>query len=1829
MANLQAIELSDAYSAYISAFTAGEISRQSSIVIQFVTPVVEPGDVGKGLEDDSWLTFNLDVAGTTRWNDPYTLEFTPAGPLPPATAIKGVLLLDPLFQNVPDELKRFVFNVWTPPRSYEITTLPLRASGNNSLETQILEGRVISADFEDAGVVESIVSGRHMNKAVAFRWEHAEDGRTHTFFADAIQRTEAPTELMIRWDATELGVDLKGEETITVHPIQSFAFTGARALFSPERHVEITFSDPLQAGQNLDGLLRVGDHDLRLRIEGNQIFVHPASSEHTFSGNVVLHIEAGIRNVVDQRILVRLEIPLVFEEIKPAVELTGSGVIMPTSAHLPFAFRAVNLKSVDVRISKIYQANLQQFFQVNSIDHGKELHRVSKMVQDTLIDLEQARADLKQWSTYALDLNTLIQPDPGAIYRVSIGFRKSYSLYPCAAVEAGTGEAEERERSTWDPPIYEYYDEFEGDSGEPIDREDACQPAYYSTARSVSRNVLASDLGLAAKRGAGGDLHVYVTDLHTASPVAGVELEVFDFSQQSIARANSDGQGMARLKLATTPYLLIARRGEQRGYLKLQEGLSLPVSRFDIGGTHAQRGLRGFLYGERGVWRPGDDLYFTFILDDTRAALPDDHPVVFEFRNPRGQLVERIVQTESVNDFYAFRTRTAANDPTGTYTATVRVGGATFSQPVRVETIMPNRLKIDLDFGGAFLVSDASSKNAALNILWLHGAPAPNLKADVQATLTRTNTRFDRFETFVFDDPSRPYAEHNVTLFDKAVDAQGRATFPISVTANDQAPGVLRATISTKVFEPGGAFSTDQMSIPYHPYVHYVGIEPPAMRNRYGVVPRNSEYRFDIATVDREGQPAAREGVVLDLYHVGWSWWWDAQDNTTHFNTRQLSQPVARDTVTTGASGTATAVMGLERVEGGRYLLRACDPDGHCSGQFFYVAWSDRASRKDNQPPGGETLLDFSSDKETYSVGETVTLRIPSPAEGRALITLESGDGILSSHWVSTEKGTTTFQFEVTADMAPNLYAGVMLLQPHAQTANDLPIRLYGVLPIPVFDADTRLLPQIAMGDELRPEETATLTISESQGKPMTYTVAIVDEGLLDLTRFSTPNPWDYFFARQALATKTWDLYDHVLGASSMAYQALLGIGGGDEGEEGQASKVNRFTPVVGYLGPFTLKANESRTHTFDMPMYVGAVRTMVVAGQDGAFGAAETTTPVRKPVMLLGTLPRVLGPEEDVDFYLSVFAMNDAVRQVDVEITTSELLTSTASTRQTVTFTRAGEQVVAFPLKVARGTGTASVRAVARSSGEVATYAFDIEVRQSNVPEIVLIDTLLAPGASWTYQPDLVGVPGTNSGSVEVTSLPPLNLARRLTYLITYPHGCIEQTTSAVFPQLFLPDLIPLSTGRKAGVQRNIEAGINRLIHFQNTGGGLSYWPGQPEINMWGTNYAGHFMLLASKFGYSVPAEFLASWLDFQRKQANEWATNPVTNRTDLIQAYRLYLLALADVPQLGAMNRYREGRYGTNVEKWLLAAAYHLAGQPEAARDISRTLNWQLDSYVELSYTYGSTLRDKALIVHALTTMGRATEAFPLVKDISEALMARTHMSTQTTAYSLMGILGYATSYSDDFALDYQLAGEPAQSVRSEEPLYEIDLALENDTPKPLTLTNRSAGPLHVAATLRGTPPLGNETDAANRMTLAVVYKDMQGGVISPDRLAQGTDFFAEVTVGNPSAALDIREVALTQIFPSGWEIHRMRRSEAKSSAYATPTFQDVRDDRVYTYFDLPPAQNRASKPTTRTFRVLLNASYRGRFYLPAVSAEAMYDADIHARIKGRWVEVVAAEN
>jgi len=663
-------------------------------------------------------------------------------------------------------------------------------------------------------------------------------------------------------------------------------------------------------------------------------------------------------------------------------------------------------------------------------------------------------------------------------------------------------------------------------------------------------------------------------------------------------------------------------------------------------------------------------------------------------------------------------------------------------------------------------------------------------------------------------------------------------------------------------------------------------------------------------------------------------------------------------------------------------------------------------------------------------------------------------------------------------------------------------------------------------------------------------------------------------------------------------------------------SKAIRFKPVVKYFGPFTLNGG-SKEIRFTMPQYIGSVKTMVVAGNEGAYGKAEKATPVRKPLMVLATLPRVLGPEENVKLPVTLFVSEKNIQKANVTVKVSGPLSLSEASR-TVNFSGIGDQTTDFDLNVKATTGKAKVEVMASAGNYKAGDVIEIEVRNPNPPVSKMQEAVVEAGKNWAAQLTPVGITGTNLATLEVSSLPPINLGQRLAYLIQYPYGCIEQTVSSVFPQLYLANVKQLSESEKAAIQKNINAAIGRIKLFVNREGGFSYWPGGEDADSWGTTYAGHFLNEAEAKGYFVPADLLKRWKKYQRGKVSAWRRNQEYS-SELNQAYRLYTLSLSGEPDLGAMNRLRELSPLPPVAGWMLAAAYAKAGQPEAAKSIIANLATTVKPYQEMSYTYGSDLRDKAIILETLVLLGERTKAFDLLKEISASLSNDNYwMSTQTVAWCLKGVGTFAgMEQKGDMKFKYTYQGKEISAGTG---LFVAQVKLPvNDKPEAISFTNQSKGVLFVRLLSEGISARGLEESTQSNLNMAVTYADTHGNTIDPSQLEQGQELVATVTLTNPGLRGAYKNLALKQIFPSGWEINNLRLEGTEEKLNSDkPTYQDIRDDRVYTHFDLEANQR-------KTFKVLLTASYAGSFYLPAVSCEAMYDHSIYALEKGQVVTVV----
>ncbi|MFT5382847.1 MAG: hypothetical protein ACI81W_000241 [Saprospiraceae bacterium] len=1833
-------EMPTSLSAFIYAYTSGEISKAAPIKIRFTSSLVSADKIGADLETDI-ISFRPRIKGKAVWEDDRTIEFTPDDYLEAKKDFIGTVNLEKLYKNLPKDATSFEFDFKVKAQNFGVSFQGLTGIDPSDTKNQRLTGSVFTYDVAESEEVEKLLQVELSGQKPNVRWEHASDKKAHTFFIENIARGKDDEELTVKWDGSPLGVKMNKSQSFTVPGVDNFKVMSATVVQDEEQYTLIHFSDPLLQSQDFKGLVRISDYDgqLRFQVDGNQLRIYPAIR---LSGEKTVSIEAGLKNINKDKLKNKIQETLLFEAPKPALRLVGSGVILPNSEGLTFPFEAVNLNVIDVEIFKIYNNNILQFLQTNEINGGDyQLNRVGKIEvqkQIKLNDLNET-GNNNTWTRYALDLSTILQQDPNAIYQIRIGFRPDYTSYYCGAdkkddnlqmLENPFDNPEEQGNSIMDYGYYGvggYYDEFEYEH-----RDDPCFPAFYSSHNFVSRNVVASNLGIIAKSGTDGTMMFYVTDLRSTKSVAGINLEIFDYQQQSIKTIQTDGEGVAVADLeGEQPFVVVANQGSDKGYLRLMDNNSLSLSKFDVSGTEAQKGIKGFLYGERGVWRPGDSLYLNFVLEDKLDKLPNNHPISFELYDARNQLHTKFTTTDNVNNVYPLAISTKSDDPTGNWQATVKLGGAVFNKTLKIETIKPNRLKINLDFGKEELSAEDMPLNTDLQVNWLHGAPGRNLNTKIEMKLRQTNTTFPAFGSFEFDDPARKTDSEYSTLFEAEVDNDGNAKVKTDFRGNDFMPGKMKADFRTRAFENGGDFSEDNQSITYSPYKSYAGVSIPT--DRYGSkrIDIDKGGTLEFAAVNEKGEPIKNRNLSIGIYRAEWRWWWESnQSNVSMYNTSTHFNALDAARVTTNNKGTANWEVNVDGW--GYYLVRVCDEEsGHCSGDYFYSGYPWYEDNNDEQRKAAAMLM-FSTDKKKYEVGDDVEIRIPSSEGGRILVTIESGSKVLDSYWKTSEAEETKFTFRAMPEMAPTVYAHVSLLQPHSQTENDLPIRMYGVVPIHVEDPNTRLKPTLKMADVLKPEEKVKIEVSESSGQAMAYTVAVVDDGLLDLTRFKTPNPWDVFYAREALGVKTWDVYDYVLGASGGMMDKLLSIGGDAENiDKGGADKANRFKPVVKHFGPFYLKKGEKKVHEFIMPNYVGSVRTMVVASNNGAYGNIEKTTPVRKPLMVLATLPRVLGPGEKLKLPVNVFAMEDKVKTVNVKVEESTgRVKFIGSNSQTLTFSRVGDQMAEFDIEIPRVVGIARFKVTATGGGEVATQEIEIDIRNPNPYVTDSYAEVLENTANWTKDFVLPGVEGTNSATLEVSSIPPLNLDKRINFLLRYPYGCVEQTTSSVFPQLYVGNLMDLDDKRKKEIAFNVKAGIERLKSFQHTNGGFAYWPGDNYVNSWGSTYAGHFLLEAKALGYDVSSIVMNRWTDFQKKEAKNW--NQSTNTDGYYrgnyafeQAYRLYTLALAGKPELGAMNRLREMKDLSTSTKWRLAAAYAIAGKTEVANQLVQNLTTDVEDYVELSYTFGSEMRDEAMIMETMMYLNRMKDAALMAKQISEGLNSGQWYSTQTTAYSLkvIGKFVAGNKLSDELRFTYQLGSGKGVAVGTQKPISLIDIDVSNGRNTTVKVTNTSGGMLYAKIVVRGQPIVGDQTEAAKNMAMNIQYKTTDGKVLDPSSILQGTDFIAEITVSNKdSRRYYHKEMAISQVFPSGWEILNTRMSDvANFENTDVPVYQDIRDDRVYTFYE-------TWYNKSKTFRIQLNAAYIGHFYLPSVTSEAMYDNTVNARKPGQWVEVVGPE-
>jgi len=1807
---------------FVTAISPTNIGRLAPIAVSFACDVI--------CEPEQALQFSPRQTGTWELQDSKTVVFTPS--VPYSFGRKIILSADcaKLFgKDTAQGTYRHVFLADTPSYEVALDTLTL----DQYEEAYSLSGSITTDIPVTADTIRHCVSakaGGFFKRSCAIQWEQGSSGKVWKFFIQNISIKKRARSLSVSWQGRKLGLSKKqdaafaGEKLFTIPPENEFSIIDINT--SKKNTILVSFSRMLDTSQDIQDFISTHNEDgsrsddVNVSARGNVLTIYDDSNWRNIR---TIRISNGIKSSNGIYLAAARTITLSDNWELPSVRFMTDGTILPSSQGTVLPVETRNVSGLLIQAFAIYDHNIVQFLQVNELDGTDELYRVGEPVWTQNVSFDWDDSMQNKYIPRGIDVSALTKKYPHGMFQIRISFRKKNIKYriptdadeafaslpqPPDIIEADLPPDEKSWWNYWEDLDYDERDTYWSNKNNPY------HPAFYiprfNSKNLIKRNILISDVGIMAKKTTSGKLYVSVADIKTAQPISGAEITCYSYVGSKNAELRSDKNGSAVLEDASKAVFIAASYKGQTSYLKIGAGTGLSVSHFETGGEKTVGGVKGFIYGERGVWRPGDPLYLTFVLQDLQKTLPADIPVSFELSDPLGRVTESRLLTHSVNGFYPVETKTAAGAVTGLWQAKVKIGGQEWTRPLRIETVVPNRLSVKLEPEKKMLTS--GTNNFTLSGAWLHGAPAPNYNADVAVFFTSAPDNFG-YSDFSFTNPSVEMELGRSTIWEGTLNSASKATFSehFTIGADDPVPGKLQAHFVSRIFEPSGAFSTEQSAFPYSPYSRYVGLRLPKGDAARGMLLTDVQHTADVLLIDQDGKPVPSGELSYTIHKLDWKWWWekDALTDATYVSSRSSSE-IANGSVTV-SNGKGSFQFEVKYPSWGRYLVTVSDGRrGHSAAKIVYIDWPGWAGRAQENGSGSAAMVTLVTDKRQYSTGETASISFASSAGNRALVTVEKNGEILKQDWLETAKDTTVYKLKLTEAMAPNVYVHITVLQQHLQTANSLPIRLYGIVPVMVDNPATKLTPVITAPAVYAPNEKAVISVSEQNGKPMTFTLAVVDEGLLGLTNYHGPELRREFYKKEASQLSSWDLYQYVMNAYSGKLETLLAIGGSEDLVDNRERGSNRFKPVVQYLGPFTIAAGEKKQLSFDMPEYVGAVRAIAVAGFNGAYGIAEKTVPVKADLMIQAALPRTLGVNERIDVPVTVFNGTDSAQNAKITLNTKGAIPS-FNAEKTVKVPASSDMTVTFTVKT-EAAGTADFTAAVKTDKGFAQSVTPVEVQARGIPVTYRTPFTLKPSEKTIVSVQSPGEVSSTTLSMELSSIPALNLASRLDYLIRYPHGCIEQITSGGFPQLYLADFVQLSPQEKTRIQKHIQSVIERYPQYQTALGAFAYWPGNSAPSAWGSSYALHFLTEAEKQGYAVPDSIkkpLTSWL---ASSAAEWES--YSEDSAEIQAYRLFSLALAGSPNIGAMNRLKNERLDASAAL-LLAAAYSLTGRDDTAEDVFAdalgALTKQETSYRYTGGSFGSSTRIQALYLMVCTLLKDDVKAAKAAREVASVLSSDDWCSTQETAWLLFSLLPYYKNR-DAASCSYTVTanGAARQGQLKNASIIEALPAGTADK-QTVEVTNTGKAILYGILTAEGMSIPGTEQRQNGNIDLDVRYTDSDGDRISPADLKVGDSFVIKISVDNRMAK-KIENIALTFPIPTCWEISNDRIALDSSDGSDSFAYQDIRDDVVYTYFDL-------ARRDSVTYKFYATVAYKGEYFIPAIHAQAMYDNSIRAVVPG----------
>lgn len=1337
--------------------------------------------------------------------------------------------------------------------------------------------------------------------------------------------------------------------------------------------------------------------------------------------------------------------------------------------------------------------------------------------------------------------------------------------------------------------------------------------------RQDSKIISISDLGIISKV-SGNEMLIFVNSIATTNPVEGVKVELVSTNNQTLVSANTDANGFIHIKNLKEqlgdfePRLLMAQKDDDFNYLDMQETF-VETSRFDVGGkAETEEGLDAFMYSERNLYRPGENMHLSAILRNANIEPTLEIPLLVKLIDPSGRTVQEWKKNTNQQGSFELAYNIPQYLRTGSYVYELYTGSNQLisSYKFSVEEFAPDKIRVDLKQNKTQLLPGEEIK-IDVNSKYLFGSPASRHKYETDINFTHQPYTSKRFPDINFSNHSFYNSKMENYVMEGNLDENGNAEISYKIPDSIRSGGVVKATALVSVFDVTGRSVARAAEFNIYPKNYFIGIKS---EGEYAAT--GADVRFKLAAVDSRDNSISAFQTTAELIRFEWHTVLRKNQSDRYYYTSEKEEITEwrRDVVLNGVTN-----YNFKLMRGGSYELRVYKKGDKDYVKTNFYAWGGNVSSASSFEMNKDGNIEVKTDKLSYSPGETAKILFRTPFSGKMLVTLERNK-VFEHQYIEVKNNVAELSMKVGEGQMPNLYISATLFKKHT-IENTSPFLVgHGYASIKIEKQGNKLPVNIIAPEKIKPRTKQEIIIKTAALKDVFVTLAAVDEGILQIKNYVTPDPYNYMYAKRQLSVKSYDLYKFLL-PEMVSLATHTGGDGGFEMIRKRSTPItaDRFKLVSFWSGIKRSNANGEVKVVLDIPQFNGEIRLMAVAYHGQKFGSAEKPMTVSNDVLIMPALPRFLSQNDELQIPVTVMNTTNRSGNVQVKMNIQSPLAASSGLSQNISVGAKESKVINFSVRSGKDIGVAKINF--ESSGmEIVREETELAVRPISPLVKETGSGIVKAGENINIQLPSGFLTSTQSTSIKISKFPALVYADKLQRLIGYPYGCLEQTVSKAFPQLYFEDLAALAAPEafKGGNPvYYVKEAIRKVESMQQPEGGISYWPGESLVNYWGSVFAAHFLVEAQKAGYEVNKTKLDNLLDYLQQMATKketkqymiynglkWETKTIASKENV---YALYVLALAKRGDLSLMNFYRsKPDLLSKDEVYLLAGAYALMNRWSMYHSLIPKAFIPEIVQRETGNTFDSEIRANALMLNILLEVDPSNSQIPIITKYLARNIGNFY-STQDMSWGIMA-LGKAAkaNANSNIKMDIKADGKTFVTYDNKN----LDIKADNLNEKNVTLSASGIGQVYyywVTEGIKVNAPVKLE-DAEIRVRRT--FYDRTGKQITNNTFTQGQLVVCKISLESISKSAS--NIVISDLVPAGFEIMNPRITNLSQQSWIPTTNRmypehiDIRDDRLLLFTSIGARQK-------QDFYYMLRVINKGEFQLPAIGAEAMYDPEFHS--------------